>query len=231
MGFVSRFPDKTFRPDHCLTRIEVLTSLVQGLGLRGSNKNLLHYYADSYLIPTYAIVPMLAAIEANLIFQPDGSNYLHPLQYITRGEMAAILYQVLLLTNQVEPIKSKLMVFHGIKETGFKDLQSHWAQAPAMALNNMKLVKGFPDGTFKPELGVDRTEYATLVTKILNAPPVRPISHFRDVPDEFWGLSALEKAYQWGFLATFPDQTIHPHQQLKRINIIASLASGLGLET
>jgi hypothetical protein len=65
--------------------------------------------------------------------------------------------------------------------------------------------------------------------KVFNPAPIRPAAQFIDVPADYWALAVISQAYRGGFLSGFPDQTFHPQQNLRRIELITSLANGLSL--
>ncbi|HIK56692.1 MAG TPA: S-layer homology domain-containing protein [Synechococcales cyanobacterium M55_K2018_004] len=113
--------------------------------------------------------------------------------------------------------------------TALPDLVGHWAEAFIRALVQRQMVSGFPDGTFKPEVGITRAQYAALLAKAFNRPETQAVPQFADVPAGFWAQGAIAKAVAMGFLAGFPDGSFRPNQNLTRIQTIVSLANGLGV--
>ncbi|MGK7928425.1 MAG: S-layer homology domain-containing protein, partial [Spirulina sp.] len=105
----------------------------------------------------------------------------------------------------------------------------HWAQGFIRRLASVELISGVGDGSFKPDAPINRAQYAALLVKSLNPPAIRPAAQFLDVGENFWGLEAIDRAYQGGFISGFPDRTFHPDQQLQRLHLWVSLAGGLGL--
>jgi hypothetical protein len=150
---------------------------------------------------------------------------------ITRAEVAASIYQALVATGQAEAIASPFIVNPDSHVSSFSDIQEHWAAEFIRPLGSLNLVTGFADGSFKPDAPLNRAQYAALVVKIFNPTPIRPPVQFIDIPADFWGLPAIDQAYRGGFLSGFPDQTFHPQQNLRRIELIISLMQGLSLPT
>ncbi len=109
------------------------------------------------------------------------------------------------------------------------DIQGHWANDFIQALIDREILSGFPDSTFRPQNSLTRAEYAALIAKAFNQPLVRPALRFPDVPSNFWGASAIEKASRMAFIAGFPDGTFRANQQLTRVQAIVALVSGLSL--
>jgi parallel beta-helix repeat protein len=229
MGFVSGFPDKTFRPQQNLTRVQALVSMVSGLGLSGGNPNVLQFYGDRAQIPSYATEAIATATQQRLVVNYPKPNQLEPMRSITRAEVAALIYQALVSTGRAEAIASPYIVSPDSSLPSFTDIQEHWAASFIRPLASLNLVSGLRDGSFKPDAPMNRAQYAALVVKVFNPTPIRPVTQFIDVPADFWALPVISQAYRGGFLSGFPDQTFHPQQNLRRIELITSLVHGLSL--
>ena len=229
MGFVSGFPDGTFRPQQALTRVQALVSLVSGLGLSGGNPDILLFYSDRAQIPSYATEAIATATQRRLVVNYPQSNQLEPMRDITRAEIAALIYQALVATGRAEAIASSYIVNPEPYMASFSDIQQHWATDFIRRLSSLNLVSGFADGSFQPDATLSRAQYATLVVKLFNPTPIRPDAKFIDIPADYWALSVITQAYRGGFLSGFPDQTFHPQQSLRRIELITSLVHGLSL--
>lgn len=109
-----------------------------------------------------------------------------------------------------------------------RDVQGHWAQAYIEALAAQKIITGFPDGTFRPSDPVTRAQFAAIINKAFSPPAQRPRLNFVDVATGFWGFDAIQTAYQGGFLSGYPGNVFEPAQQIPRVQVLVSLASGLG---
>jgi len=229
MGFLTGYPDYNFRPHLPLTRVQALFSLVNGLGLTGSNPQILNIYSDRAQIPSYAIQKIAIATQRGLVVNYPDLTKLNPNQEITRSEMAVILYQVLVNIGKYPAIPSPYLVKFTSQFTSFSDIKNHWAEPFIRKLADLDLIQGFNDGSFRPDEAINRGQYATLIAQIFNPNPLRPPTKFFDVGDNFWANSAIKTAYQGGFVTGFPDQTFHPEQSLRKVNLIVSLAQGLAL--
>lgn len=109
------------------------------------------------------------------------------------------------------------------------DINDHWAQDFIQGLITLNIINGFPDGTFKPDEGLTRTQYACILAKAFDLAPRQPAINFIDVSASFWARNAIEKANRAGFLNGFPGLKFQPHAYLTRLEAILSLVSGLGL--
>ena len=109
------------------------------------------------------------------------------------------------------------------------DVVGHWAEPFIRGLVNLGVVKGFPDGTFRPNNKLTRAEYAALLAMAFDITPKRDPMRFKDVPDNFWGKSAIETVNRGGFMSGYPDTTFRPNQNLTREQTLVSLVNGLQL--
>ena len=229
MGFISGFPDGTFRPQQNLTRIQALVSVVNGLGLKGGNPNILVFYSDRAQIPSYATDAVATATQRRLVVNYPQTNQLQPMRTITRAEVAALIYQALVSSGQAPAVVSPYIASPDADIPSFSDIQDHWAAEFIRRLSSLNLITGFADGSFKPDAPLNRSQYAALIVKVFNPNPIRPATQFMDIPSDFWASAAIQTAYRGGFLSGFPDQTFHPQQTLRRIELITSLVSGLAI--
>ncbi len=109
------------------------------------------------------------------------------------------------------------------------DVQNNWAQSFIEALYSQQIIKGYPDGTFRPDAPVTRAEFAAMINKAFPKAAVRPGINFNDVPSNFWGYNAIESAYASGFLQGFADGSFMPNQNIPRVQALVSLTTGLQL--
>ena len=97
MGFLQGFPDRTFRPNQDIIRVNALIALASGLDLRpqGNTSTILNVYQDASSIPSYAIDGAAAATENELVVSYPNRDFLYPERQATRAEIAAFVYQAL----------------------------------------------------------------------------------------------------------------------------------------
>jgi uncharacterized surface protein with fasciclin (FAS1) repeats len=108
----------------------------------------------------------------------------------------------------------------------------YWARPFIQVLADNNVISGFPDGTFKPNQSVTRAEFAALIQKAFgNQNRIRQLSQggFSDVPSGYWAASAIQSAYETGFLSGYPGNVFKPNQQIPKVQAIVALTSGLSL--
>jgi S-layer homology domain len=106
------------------------------------------------------------------------------------------------------------------------DISGNWAEPFIKALVEKDIIKGYPDGTFKPDRPVTRAEFAALLNRAFDLQPVRSPVKFKDVAARYWASAVIQKAYQSGFLAGYPNATFAPDRQINRIESIVALTNG-----
>jgi len=111
----------------------------------------------------------------------------------------------------------------------FSDIQNHWARAFIEGLAQRNIVRGFADGTFRPEQGVTRAEFAVMLQMAFPRTGDRPYVPFVDVPANHWAITAIRWAYETRFLSGFPGQQFRPSDFIPRGQVLLSLVVGLNL--
>lgn len=229
MGFMSGFPDGTFRPAQNLSKVQAIVSIVNGLKLSGGSPNVLSVYRDRAQIPSYAVNPLTIATQKSLVVNYPQTDRLEPLRDITRAEIAALIYQALVASGQEKAIASPYIVSAEVDVPSFTDLSGHWAEPFIRGLASMGITNGFADGSYQPNKPMTRAQYAAMVAVAFNPPAKRPATDFVDVPKNFWAYKALQIAASGGFVSGFSDRTFRPDQNVQRLQVIVSLVNGLAL--
>lgn len=108
----------------------------------------------------------------------------------------------------------------------FPDISGHWAQAELEKLSKIGILKGFPDGYFRPDQMVTRAQFAKVITIALRIPEVKPASPtFPDVPANHWAYGYIEAAVKRGLLQGFPDGTFKPEDSVSKPQIVKIIAA------
>ncbi len=107
--------------------------------------------------------------------------------------------------------------------------QNLWARPYIETLAAQGILKGFPDGTFKPGGSITRAEFAALVEKAFEQQPKAKAQNFKDVPENFWASPAIQETVKTGFLQGYPNNIFRPNQPISKAQVLVALANGLGL--
>lgn len=227
-GFVSGYPDQTYRPDQPMTRVQAIVAVTHGLGIPDAPTSTLGRYADRAQIPSYAMTPLSAATQAGLIINHPDADYLRPQEAMTRSEVAVLIYQGLVALGQA-PRLAGATPPSPLVLGAFADIQGHWAKDFIQGLLTLDLLRGQSDGQFYPDQAMTRAQFAALVAATFSPAPRRKAVSFADVPHGHWATSAIQIAYRGGFLAGFPDGTFAPNHGILRLQVWLALVNGLAL--
>ena len=138
---------------------------------------------------------------------PDGS--VHPNANITRGEVSMIFYR--LLADNVRAANSGSRAPYG-------DVASNAWYADAVAtLSRMGILKGYEDGTFKPDAAVTRAEFATIASRFDKL--ATGTKTFKDVPASHWAYAAISSAAEKGWVSGYEDGTFRPDRAITRAEV------------
>lgn len=114
-------------------------------------------------------------------------------------------------------------------QVAFKDVpNNYWAQTFIQELASRNIIKGFPDGSFRPNDPVTRAQFAALLSQAMNKSTIRSSATFTDVASNYWAATAIQKAYTTGFMSGYSATTFRPNENISRVQILVSLANGLG---
>ncbi|MDO3411533.1 InlB B-repeat-containing protein [Saccharibacillus sp. CPCC 101409] len=126
---------------------------------------------------------------------------------------------------------TKFAVF-GMKpamQTVFSDLPAgHWARAAVDAATAKGIVRGYPDGTFRPAAPVSRAQFAAMLAAAFALPAAAAEPDFADAAKiGVWARPAVASAVAAGLAHGYPDGTFRPEATVTRAEMAAMLAAAL----
>lgn len=147
--------------------------------------------------------PSTATITGYINGYPDGT--FRPGKSMTRAEAASILakLQRLPLTDSSKP--------------AFSDADG-WYNAVINAVVKAGYMKGYPDGSFKPDKPITRAEFATMLSHFMSAKTAS--NPFTDTNGN-WAQEAIDKAYAQGIIKGYEDNTFRPAADVSRAEAVA----------
>ena len=110
--FLKGYPGDVFQPEKQIPRVEMLVSLASGFALKqpADEAGILKIYKDTDQIPKWATEQVAAASQAGIVVNHPDIKTLEPTRPATRSEVAAIVYQALVQSGKVQPIRSEYIV-------------------------------------------------------------------------------------------------------------------------
>src|SRR5450830_1910826 len=103
------------------------------------------------------------------------------------------------------------------------DISGHWAQVKIQSWIDKGLIKGYPDGTFKPDQDITRAEFMALVNRAFGYTAVAPIT-YTDVKAGSWYAPEVAKAQAAGYISGYPDGTMKPENPITREEVATIVA-------
>ena len=145
--------------------------------------------------------------KAYIFGYPDGS--VRPNGSITRAEAAAMLARLL----NIEAIGSAA-------KPNFTDTESSWYNKAINAVVFRGIMKGYPDGRFRPNAPITRAEFTQMISTIDNKP--YGVAPFADVPGH-WAERAIGSEYQAKRITGYPDGLFGPDANITRAEVAVIL--------
>ncbi len=138
--------------------------------------------------------------KAYIFGYPNGT--VRPNGNITRAEAAAMLARLL----NIEAIGSAA-------KPNFKDTESSWYNKAINAIVARGIMKGYPDGRFRPNAPITRAEFTQMIWAIDNKP--YGTAPFADVKGH-WAERAIGSEYQAKRITGYPDGLFRPDANITR---------------
>lgn len=159
-AYVIGYPDGTVHPNGQITRAEVATIFFRLLRdkVRDGAFTASNSYSDVAYGKWYNNPISTMSALGIITGYPDGT--FKPNKPITRAEFAAIAARF----DETQSGKSAT----------FSDVIGHWAAKEIGIAYYNDWIKGYPDGTFKPDQNITRAEAMTLINRVLERKPETP---------------------------------------------------------
>lgn len=111
---------------------------------------------------------------------------------------------------------------------GTKDYEGHWAQKTIEQWLSSGNLKGFQDGSVKPNQSITRAEFMTLVNRSFGFSEIAKVS-FSDVASSSWISSEVAKAVAAGYIQGFNNE-MRPNDSINRQEAAVMISKLLKLE-
>ena len=143
--------------------------------------------------------------------RPDG--------VLTRAQGAKMLYYVLDLD---------------LKEQSGKDFsdvaQSFWGYSAISALSNAGIINGYAGNVFKPDKGLTRAEFATIVARAMKIDVAgKKANAFKDVGGQ-WAEGSIAALSEKKFIGGYGDSTFRPNTYLTRAEAVKMINKAVGMD-
>ena len=175
--YIKGYADRTFKPDSAITRYEVIAALdelveIQNPALNRKFKDVSEKCAD--------IVARFVG-AAIIDGYPDGT--FKGEQGMTRAEFVKMMALILQIDSSG-------------RKSEFEDVQGHWAEGYIADFARLGYLKGYEDGSFRPDAEITRAEFAVVVNRIIQNRNSAIENSFIDLPEDHWAKEDILKAYK-----------------------------------
>uniref|UniRef100_UPI00288B7291 S-layer homology domain-containing protein n=1 Tax=Peptoniphilus duerdenii TaxID=507750 RepID=UPI00288B7291 len=177
------YKDHTVRPEGLITRAEA-AALIARLAELDMSNNMKPNFKDTK--SAWYNTAINAVVAKNLMFADKDGDF-RPNEPITRGEFARALFFIDKKNNAVAP---------------FADVKGHaYEEAINQAYGNDR-IKGYPDGTFKPDATITRAEAATILNNYADRNVTfkgmvevhKDVVKFTDINESHWAYYEIMEA-------------------------------------
>ena len=135
-----------------------------------------------------------------------GNNDVRPQNNITRAEVATIFFR--LLTDETREANMT-------KSNGYNDVkEGDWFCCAVSTLSKMGIIKGYEDGSFKPNDPISRAEFAAIAARFDPDGDKTPAT-FADVTSH-WAKDEISIAANHGWIKGYEDGSFKPDQKITR---------------
>ena len=144
---------------------------------------------------------------------PEGT--FGPDQNMTRAEAAQMFYT--LLRDKEVPITA-----------AFQDVEGDaWYAKAVHTIASLAMVKGYPDGTFRPDQPITRAEFTAIAMSFAQQAGGGE-NIFSDVSREDWFYDCVVGSIQYGWISGYPDGTFRPNNTITRAEVTVIVNHMLG---
>ena len=144
-----------------------------------------------------------------------------PNNQITRAEVATIFYRLL---------EDEVRDEYDTTTNDFSDVTADsWYNQTGSTLARMGIVKGYEDGSFRPNAPITRAEFGAIATRFFEetGATYEP-GTFSDVTGDEWYANAIQDAVNLGLIGGYEDGTVRPNNNITRAEACAIVNRTLG---
>ena len=150
-GVVSGYNDGSFKPDDYVTRAECIT-MIKNAGFSGNNQSAETHEFTDVLNSHWAYDAIFWGAENGIISGYDDGTF-KPDEFVSRAECIAMLLRTGAIGDAPENIQIR-----------FTDvLDDFWAYNEILHAASAEIIKGYEDGSFKPNDLITRAECVTVI--------------------------------------------------------------------
>lgn len=99
----------------------------------------------------------------------------------------------------------------------FKDINKYWAREEILELSYMDIIKGYDDGTMKPDRTISREEFVAMLVRAIGIETDDEFKKsYTDITDSNWSSKYIAAAKENGLLSIFSGYYFYPYKEITR---------------
>jgi len=110
---------------------------------------------------------------------------------------------------------------------GFSDVEDSWATDVIEKWTQNNWIKGYEDGSFKPNDSISRAEFVSLINRIMEFNQAGS-SDFSDVDNNYWAYDQIVTAKENGYVKGYEDGTFKPNNYISRAEAAKLISNIIG---
>ncbi|WAA12134.1 S-layer homology domain-containing protein [Fervidibacillus halotolerans] len=96
------------------------------------------------------------------------------------------------------------------------DIEGHYFEEEMRLLIEMNILKGYGDGTYKPDEPITRAQFTALVVRLLELPETDEFPSFTDIKKDDWFRVEVATAEKYGLVKGYENGQFHPDYKISR---------------
>lgn len=133
--------------------------------------------------------------------------------------------------NPIDPIEPAKPVEPETPKVDLSDIMNHWAKASIEKSVELGFVKGYGDGTFRPNGAVTRGEVSTMLARALKLEQANTEFDFMDQDQTpAWAQPFIQALVKAGYISGYKDGTFRANNEISRSEFVVIIVRALGLE-
>ncbi len=147
-----------------------------------------------------------------------GDDLFEPDRHLTRAEVTTIFVRLMLGKDGQVPMIN----------TNFTDINGdEWYADYVAYAEEMGIISGYLDGSFKPNQPITRAEFVTIASRFAYLEKM-DLERFPDVDGSYWAYEYISSAAQKGWISGYPDGTFKPVRSITRAESVIVINKILG---
>ncbi|UKS25681.1 S-layer homology domain-containing protein [Paenibacillus sp. HWE-109] len=129
-------------------------------------------------------------------------------------------------SNQIKEAYGARLAQEKVNPTklAFTDVSNLWSTKTITTFLKLKVIDGYPDGTFQPNGSITRGEFATIVSKAFGVVKSASTANQLSDVEQHWANEAIAALSSNGIISGYPDGTFKPDREISRAEIIAIIS-------